>query len=281
MSTNLDIALAWLDQGIATIPIGYRSKRPDRRHLMNGEWREFQTRLPTKHELECWFSSPLQNIAVVMRHKNLVCCDFDNLIAHDLWLNWIPESLLKTHTVKTARGYHYYYHMESSPDYTMKWIGGEIKASGYCLCPPSIHPNGKPYVAINQNFVCGVESVDDLFPPQIIISMSSNARVFKSPSLKIDPWNPPSPHHIQGFDLTHLKMSVPILSFFPDARRSGNGWYSVKCPFHDDRHASGWIDPIRNRYGCAKCVTGSMSVIDFYMALSGADFEAAIKELAR
>ncbi len=79
--TLLTTAQKWNDAGIATIPIGYRAKRPDFTALKrvgsidhNGRaiWETYQKQLPTKAELKEWFNTRLRNIAIVTGWQNLV-----------------------------------------------------------------------------------------------------------------------------------------------------------------------------------------------------------------
>lgn len=274
--------MSWLDQGIATIPILYRSKRPNFAALMetgdidqDGKptWDRMKNNLPGKLDILTWYKSPLSNIAVICSWQNLVIVDFDNMDAYDLWIQlYGQEGWADTYTVCTGRGYHLYYYIEDMPKYTMKWVGGEIKASGYCLCPPSVHPTGTAYKAIDTP-IMDIKSISDLLPDEIFNHVGMPCR-----EVQLDPFSPAVPG---GF--SDIKDSIRILSFFPDAKRTGNGWYTVYCPFHGDGtqrgHASGWIDDNRNRFGCHACVTGSLSVIDFYMRLHNVDAETAVREL--
>ena len=276
---QLQQAKFWLNQGIATIPIGYRSKRPDRRHLKNGEWHEFKDRLPTEQELSRWFSSPLQNIGLVCGWQNLAIVDFDNLDAYDLWMQIYGQNgYADTYTVSTGRGWHLYFFIEDLPPHTMKWTGGEIKASGYCLIPPAIHPSGTPYKAVCLDMpIMTIGSIYDILPESVFGYQASGENL-PCIGVDFDPFNPVS--STQNGSYSEINERVRILSFFPDARRTGDGWYTVTCPFHDDRNASGWIDDKRNRIGCHKCITGSLSIIDLYMRLNSCSKEAAVIELS-
>lgn len=282
MNQQQQVAMFWLAQGIATIPILYRSKRPSFMALartgdidQNGKptWERLKTELPSKLDILQWYD-PLSNIAVICGWQNLVIVDFDDLVAYDTWMQiYGQEGWADTYTVCTGRGYHLYYYIEDIPAYTMKWTGGEIKASGYCLCPPSIHPSGARYKA-TENEIMDIGSIYDILPESVF-------RHEAEPCRRLPQNNPFAPHP-QG-QYSSVKDTARILSFFPDARRTGNGWYTVYCPFHGDGtqrgHASGWIDDNRNRFGCHACINGSLSVIDFYMRLNGVDTATAIQEL--
>lgn len=274
---NLDIALKWLDMGVGTIPCKYRSKRP----LF--AWDEFKTRLPTKEEIKKWYKIPLRNLAVIMGFNNLAVIDFDNLAAYDLWMQIYGQNgYADTYTVATGRGFHLYFYVEDYAAHTMKWAGGECKFSGYVLAPPSIHPSGTPYKAICPDMpIMTIGSIYDILPESVFNYQVSGG---DRPCIvaDFDPFNPAMPHENGSY--SEINECVRVLSFFPDARRTGDGWYTVFCPIHDDqntRHKSGWIDDNRNRFGCHACINGSLSVIDFYMRLHSCDAKTAVSDLNR
>lgn len=56
------------------------------------------------------------------------------------------------------------------------------------------------------------------------------------------------------------------------------GWQMVRCPFHDDRHASLSINGTHGGYICHAChAKGNM--IGFYMRYHNTDFKGAMCEL--
>jgi hypothetical protein len=176
----LTTAQKWNDAGIATIPIGYRAKRPDFTALKrvgsidhNGRaiWETYQKQLPTKAELKEWFSTKLRNIAIVTGWQNLVILDIDNLDLFNLWHMWASHTrreLLSTYRVQTSRGIHLYYYMQTPPETGLKWPGIDVKAAGgYCLIDPSIHPSGRKYAAIEADII-SVEGVESILPAELI-----------------------------------------------------------------------------------------------------------------
>ncbi len=275
-------AISWLIQGIVTIPISYRSKRPNFSALAktgdieNGRptWERMKTELPTKQDIMTWYSG-LSNIAIVTGWKNLVIVDFDNEAGYELWLALYGVRYADTYTVSTGRGHHLYYYIEDMPQYTMSWFGGEIKSSGYCLIPPSTHPSGTAYKATNFSPIMTIGSIYDILP-ESVFQNEHEAKV-GGPCILNDVW---SPSLLGVGSYSEIKEQVSIAEFFPKA--AGNGrWLSVKCPFHDDNHKSGWVDLHRNRFGCHACMNGSLSVIDFYARLNSCDAETAVLELSR
>lgn len=286
--TLLTTAQKWHDEGIATIPIGYRAKRPDFTALKrvgsvdhNGRsiWETYQKQLPTMVELKEWFSTSLRNIAIVTGWQNLVILDIDNIALYGVWEMWASHTrreLTQTYRVKTSRGIHLYYYMQNPPETGLKWPGIDVKAAGgYCLIDPSIHPSGAKYAAI-ENEILTVENVESILPSELIKALPERIQA-PTPCMVVNE----GPFAIRDDKpSSFVKSSRQILDFFPGVTVRGR-FVSVKCVLHEDKHASGWIDTERNRYGCLSCVNGSMDVIDFYAKLNGIDSKDAIRELAR
>ena len=269
---NLDTALYWLDRGVGTIPCHYRSKYPV------FAWDEFKTRLPTKQEIAKWYKSPLTNLAIIMQFNNLAVLDFDDMAAHELWMHtYGMNGYADTYTVSTGRGLHYYYYVEDYEPRTMKWIGGECKFSGYVLAPPSTHPTGRRYTELCPGKpIMDVKSIYDVLPESVFSTAPTRLRS-ELPSTPFNPWQPQPTTNGRCDDINER---VSILHLLPDAKPSSNGWYVTKCPLHNDRKASAWIDPSRNRFGCHACVNGSLSVIDLYMEIHSVSLVCAVDALS-
>ena len=181
--TKLEIALSYLEKGFSVIPLkspaivkksakfnqivqdAYKTNstlpEPRTRDEIYNEqfyrecklalvpWKEYQTRLPTKEEVNNWFNTnPDANIGIVTGAvSNLVVFDFDS--AHALEyvqeIGGLPES---TATAKTGKGFHFYMQY---PDFDVRShvnsdLGLDIRAQGgYVVAPPSIHGSGRQY----------------------------------------------------------------------------------------------------------------------------------------
>lgn len=286
--TLLTTAQKWHDVGIATIPIGYRAKKPDftalKRvgsvdHSGRAIWERYQSQLPSVQELKEWFSTNLRNIAIVTGWQNLVILDIDDIALYGVWEMWATHTrreLLSTYRVQTSRGIHLYYYMQNPPETGLKWPGIDVKAAGgYCLIDPSTHPSGAKYAAI-ENEILSVENVESILPSELIQSLPERVQA-AMPCMGVNE----GPFAIRDDKPSaFVKSSRQILDFFPGVVVRSR-FVSVRCPLHDDKHSSGWIDVEKNRYGCAACYNGSMDVIEFYAALNGIDNKEAIKELAK
>jgi hypothetical protein len=141
--TLLPTALELVRRGKSVIPVG-RDKKP----LLN--WQEFQTRPPTKSDLEDWFNRwPNANIAMPTGQLNgfiVIDCDSDD--ANKRFIDICPDAT-KTLSAKTPRGFHYYFkHEEGIRNDAGKKLGEGIDVrgdGGYVLIPPSVLDNGNGY----------------------------------------------------------------------------------------------------------------------------------------
>ena len=110
------------------------------------KWREKQY---TREELATWKG----NIGFACGYDNIVVLDIDEVQkCAELHI----DPFVDTYTVKTGSGgFHFYYKV---PDCTIMRIFdprdsshiADVQALGtYVVCPPSIHPNGNPYIVLN------------------------------------------------------------------------------------------------------------------------------------
>lgn len=270
----LNIALQWHDQGIATIPIGYKSKRPTL------AWKQYQTKLPTKHELKRWFDRKYVNIAIITGWQDLVIIDFDNIAIWELWQLWANDSPA-TYRVKTARGVHVYYFIKNPPQNTLKMPGIDVKAAGgYCLIPPSIHPTGAKYLRMGDDSITTVNCLEDVLPSGLLEQAQKPIQMPKNNNGTCDPWNIPANGNSNS--IQWIKTNRNILEMFPSAKQTSRDgrWYSDYCPLHKDRHRSFWIDIVRQKCGCQACLNQSLDIIDLVCLIENIDRGSAIRRLS-
>ena len=153
--------------GFSVFPLRHRGKKPA---AFFEEWDPYQETAPTAEMVADWWEHyPLNNIAVVCgKVSNLVIVDADNENA----VKWVQENFLHTPvSVKTHRGYHYYY---KYPYGSESWLkeekrrhkkledGIDIQIDGfYAVGPNSVHPDGDVYTMYEE--IPGAW-VDDLVP---------------------------------------------------------------------------------------------------------------------
>lgn len=259
MNETLKTALDWLNRGIAPIPILYQDKKPAI------EWKVYQTQLPTEQQVKSWFKVK-RNLAIVTGWQNLVVVDFDTFDAYN---EAMPPA---TYSVLTARGVHCYYYIDEAVN-GRKLDGIDIKANGgYVLTPPSIHPSGTPYVALDPDTpILSVKRLDEILDiPRLPLSDTEWTGIDKS---KVDVW--------YDQDLVGaIKTRYEILDMVQGVKSSGHGWFMARCPFHEDNNPSFWIDSNRGLCGCfSGCTDKPMDVIDLFARLQGVSNEAAIYEM--
>ena len=142
----LEQALEYHRRGWSIIPIKAGTKKPAIR-----SWKQYQTKRPTEAQIRMRFSKGNNGIAVVVGEvsNGLACRDFDTMDEYRQWAQKHPALAKQLPTVKTSKGMHVYFegHIKG-----IKHIqNGELRGSGgYCLLPPSIHPDGHKYQWLNQ-----------------------------------------------------------------------------------------------------------------------------------
>lgn len=263
--------------GIAIIPLAPRSKSPLVR------WRDYQKRLPTEAELSRWFyPGNTRNVAAICSWRGLTILDFDDVSSYAAWLAWAAitggaarQVASATYRVRTVRGVHVYLLVTETPRCAKieDPIAADIKGvGGYVLVPPSVHPSGVAYTAVDDAApIMAIDALDEVLPsapdppkprpaPTVMVATSSN--LWPLTLVEV------------------IKDAVPILSLLPDAKQTGSHWYMVCCPFHDDHIPSMWVDTERGICGCyAGCTPKPLDVIDLYARMNGLTTKTAIREL--
>lgn len=137
----LQHALKYLKMGWSVIPLRPSGKEP----LI--PWQEYQKRLPTEQEvLEWWSQWPTANIGLVTGSiSNLLVLDADG----EKGLKYLQEVDFKSPvTVISGKGKHLYFKWSEGIRNSASKIaeGVDIRGEGgYCVLPPSSHPNGLRY----------------------------------------------------------------------------------------------------------------------------------------
>lgn len=148
----LDNALEYYRRGWCVIPIRAGTKKPACR-----SWESYQTERPSEATVRRWFSNGKPKaLAVIMGDVSggLVCRDFDQMEGYQRWAAEYPDLAQTLPTVKTGRpGRHVYGTADidqvraasRTGGSIIKFEDGELRGGGYCLVPPSPHPNGRTY----------------------------------------------------------------------------------------------------------------------------------------
>lgn len=84
--------------------------------------------------------------------------------------------------------------------------------------------------------------------------------------------------HNKRLDKSRLPDARNFYNAYGFTLKGSNGWQMVKCPFHDDAHASMGINRTHGGFKCHACgVSGDM--IGFYMKYHSVNFKDACKAL--
>ena len=136
----LEIALEYCRRGWSIIPIKPGTKKP------TCTWAKYQAKRANESQLTEWFGNGQDvGLAVVFGPVSggLVCRDFDTMEGYECWAADHPGLAKTLPTVATARGRHVYCHANHRG--IKKLDDGELRGAGYCLLPPSRHPDGPEY----------------------------------------------------------------------------------------------------------------------------------------
>lgn len=223
-------AQAWAGMGYTPIPLRWYSKRPV------VKWSELCAGGIDECMIDYWFKGIRRNLGVMLT-GDLVVVDFDRPARY---VAWATTHSLPTRTVKTNRGWHVYVRVAHKPVTTMSMDGGEIKATGYVVVPPSLHPSGKPYRTV----------VDA--PIAMIESLSAIGIYGREPILP--PHGDWTALSYEGPSVVHLiKDEVGIVEYLSRITDGfcyhGNALF-CRCPFHDDHEPSLMVVPEEQRCFC-------------------------------
>ena len=131
----IDHALAYAARGWSIISVMGKKAA--------GLWMPFQEKAADEATLRQLFARPgITGVAVILGSVSggLACRDFDVVDAYHAWAANNPQDAAVFPTVKTARGFHVYGHLNE--DIFVDLDDGELRADSghYVLLPPSIHP---------------------------------------------------------------------------------------------------------------------------------------------
>jgi hypothetical protein len=221
------------------VPLYYRSKQPHSQALIrsglvkdNGKatWTPLKHCLPTIDQVSQWFENGKRYNLALITTPSFIVLDFDNPQEYATWYCWQSEHnpvVLDTYIVTSGRGLHLYYRLDNPLTEPIKGQNPyEVKSHGRLInIPPSVHPNGIPYCAINSP--SKILTVDDISE----VLTFSPAKI-KRPIVKRsnDPWE------IKPDNGTADR--IDLLDLFPEARPTddeGKYWIA-DCPIHGHRN---------------------------------------------
>jgi hypothetical protein len=288
----------WLDQGIATIPLEFKSKKP------RYKWFSYTQKLPTENDINFWFSNPFSNIGIITGWNDLTILDFDDMGKFNAWALWVlrygnreaQRVLNDSRIVFSGRGAHVYVYCANADNMKLEKI--DILAHNkFAVIPPSIHPkSNKPYELFRDVAPITISSIDNIFPIEWIkdaeIEKTSTEKYCKPTKIynqkpEYDPWVIAGTDSTQSDIVEWIKSKIRIENdfFSPDSLSNSDsyGRYKItRCPFHDDHNPSFWIDTEKQICGCySGCTPLPLDAIDLFAKMRGISNREAIGILAQ
>lgn len=265
-------ALWWLHQGISVVPAQPRSK------AIYMSWHKYESLLPGDDLAFTWFQSGVMNLAVIAGTGRLQVLDFENQYAYSEWVSRCGD-LSQTYTEITGKGYHVFFLVDKPISLRISEsieLLGEYHA---CNVAPSIHPSGHIYHVMPE--------IPRVIKPErsktILLSLGAqktlpNTAVNQAVNRSINPR--------PGSLVDAIKIKYPLGDYaetLTELKPSGKGYLIGRCPLHDDKLPSFWVDVNKGIWGCfASSCPGQRGgdVINLYSLVNHIPVRAAILQLA-
>lgn len=273
----LATAFWWLALGVSLVPI-----QPFSKCNVRG-FGAHQAQIITPEAARVWWGNRRANLGIVLGGlPGLICLDFDDWALFEAWRSG-PGQNVQTRIEKTPRPGAHVFFVTTNPPTGKPVKGLEVKTSGVVVAAPSLGESGAAY---------------ELLSPGPITSFRSDYLpiAFFSLSKPKEPARPRSmPRGLRGNNLAKaIKQARPVADelarLFPQLVLKGNGQFKRgRCPFHDDEHASFWVNTESNLWGClanscrmSEASTGKRAhdVINLYAAAHGLTSAEAVRAMA-
>lgn len=299
----IETAKRFLLNGIAVVPIVYKSKQP------GVKWKDYQTIPPTLTELDTWFGGGvLHNIGVICGWRGLTVLDFDTVQEYARWTTWARKRggrarivVDQAYRVRSSRGVHVYirlpYQEKGITVGKVQVLGKmDIKGhGGYVLGPGSVHPSGAIYTPMpgHETWIFPiVEALSDVLPATMLIQHTDQPVTVKplaplaTPTTD-DPWEAAAKVANSQSLIAEIRQRFRVEQFFigPEKTSSDGRWLRAVCPFHDDNSPSFWLDTSKQICGCyspqCRAHDRPLDVINLFAWLHRLSNEDAIAELRK
>ena len=290
---------AWLDQGVELVPLRSHSKAlitgfgPRSRHLT------------TPLELREWMLKGC-NLGVVLGGAlGLAVADFETIQAWEEWRGTQGKDV-RTYVERSGRGFHVFFR---GPGLVNAAIPDtlEIKTNTVIAVAPSIHPSGAAYEPVADDPIQPVTSaeLEALFPFLRDVRDARERRLAheqrRAPESDAASReggmvcrNDPMRRTDRVRRIDRIREIKELWSVLAEANRQGIDLqggpvrFRARCPFHDDRSPSFWLDSSTNTWGCyaSGCPVNAFGVraqdvINLRALGAGQDVRTAIRDLVR
>lgn len=208
----LEAALFYHDLGWSLIPIKPGTKVPAIR-----SWKQYQKERASVEQLHKWFDThPERSIAVILGpvSGDLFCRDFDDLAGYEQWKGDSPELAASLPTTGTSRGRHVYCRSEFGR--IVKLNDGELRGAGYCVLPPSNHPNGTRYewIILPHDSIPHLDLAESKFLCPSVTETTESTEITESPETTQENRRQLKPVVGEGIGLVGLEFDSAIQAIF-------------------------------------------------------------------
>ena len=268
----ISLAYDWYQRGYTPIPLYHASKHPA---IL---WKAWALARPDWNTVVREFATPFYRNLGLLVGGGLVVLDFDTPLPY---VRWKRATGLDSYIVRTGRGYHVYVLLDEPPTTTLSMAGGEVKASGYVVAPPSTHPNGVIYTPLANGWT-QPRRCKNLHALGVLLALQTKTERTTVPVKSSEQSSEP------GSLIERIKQAYPLtslLSRYTQLRPSGDDFLLGVCPFHNDTNPSLWVNARLQICGCfapdCPAHTHPLDVINAYGLLTGIRNGEAIVDLAR
>lgn len=185
----LDAALKYANEGLSVFPVAPRGKEPITQH-------GYKDASQDPEQIKKWWTdNPTANIGCPTGLNDLLVVDIDNhddgsgepvdgsdsLREFERNHGELPET---ANSITGGGGYHYLFRTNRKVKSRIGVLPGiDIKADGgYIILPPSIHPNGDPYIWENTIDEIGITEANDLVYELATMGKSKKNKKYRMPN---------------------------------------------------------------------------------------------------
>jgi hypothetical protein len=254
--SRLKAALHWIVQGIDLVPLQPNAKR------IVSTFGAYGQHVRSEDQAAFWFEKRSCNLGLVLG-QGLVVLDFDSVQAYESACErW--QAIGETYTERTRRGFHAFFHGHGNSGETH---GFEVLGKGSIVTASPSVVKGFKYRVEKRLPISRI--------PADFLLLSEKSTKSTKPLSK-------GKQHDQTDTIGRIKAAYSTLELAQGetSLKSKDGrWWHGRCPFHDDAHASFWVDSERGTWGCYACkIKGD--VINLYARFHNLDVWHAIRDMA-